>query len=68
MTRLLSRRHLLRGAGSPAAAAAAAQWFPAPAIPADGNSTRRLNVAAIGCGGRGLYLDVRREYRKGWTL
>ena len=55
MTKLLSRRDVLKGAGSLAAAAAAAHCFPAPAVLADGNPSRKLNVAAIGCGGRGLY-------------
>lgn len=57
MTRLLSRREVLKGAGSLAAAAAAAQCFAAPAVLADRRATKKLNVAAIGCGGRGLYMN-----------
>jgi hypothetical protein len=55
MTNRVSRRDMLKGAGSLAAMAAATQMFPAPAVLADANSNRKLNVAAIGCGGRGLY-------------
>jgi len=57
MTKLLSRRDVLKGVGSLAAAAAVSHSFPIPAIPADGNPSRKLNVAAIGCGGRGLYMS-----------
>jgi predicted dehydrogenase len=57
MTRALSRRDVLKGAGTLAAAAAAAHLFPAPAVLADANPSRKLNVAAIGCGGRGLYME-----------
>jgi len=57
MTRLLSRRDVLKGAGSLAAAAVVARGFPAPAVLAEGSPAKRLNVAAIGCGGRGLYMQ-----------
>ncbi len=56
MNRYLTRRDVLKGAGSAAAAVVAVSCFPAPAILA-AESTRRLNVAAIGCGGRGLYMQ-----------
>ncbi len=56
MTRRVTRRDVLKGAGS-LTAAAAVQLFPAPAVLAAANSGRRLNVAAIGCGGRGLYMQ-----------
>jgi predicted dehydrogenase len=55
MTKRVSRRDVLKGAGSLAATAAAVRWFPAPAVLADASPGRKLNVAAIGCGGRGLY-------------
>lgn len=64
MNKYLTRRDVLKGAGSAAAAVVAVSCFPAPAILA-AESTRRLNVAAIGCGGRGLYmqgLDPRLNY------
>jgi len=38
--------------------AAATQLVPAPAILADPAPSEKLNLAAIGCGGRSLYLDV----------
>ncbi len=57
MTKVLSRRDVLKGAGSLAAAAAAAHCFPIPAVLANASPNRKLNVAAIGCGGRGLYLQ-----------
>jgi predicted dehydrogenase len=57
MTKLLSRRDLFREAGTLAAAAAATYSFAAPAVLADRNAAKKLNVAAIGCGGRGLYMQ-----------
>ena len=61
MAKLMSRRDMLKSTGS-LAAAAAVSAFPAPAVLAGPNSTKRLNVAAIGCGGRGLYMEgLRRE-------
>jgi predicted dehydrogenase len=57
MSRRLTRRDLLKGASSLAAAAAAGGLFPAPAVLADAHPGRKLNVAAIGCGGRGLYMS-----------
>jgi hypothetical protein len=56
MTKLLSRRDVLKGAGS-LAAVTASQLHLAPAVLADANPGRKLNVAAIGCGGRGLYMS-----------
>ena len=57
MTKRVSRRESLRGIGSLTATAAAARWFPAAAVLADAGRGRKLNVAAIGCGGRGLYMS-----------
>ena len=57
MTDRMTRRDIVKGAGSLAVAAAAASVFPAPAVLAAPNPGRRLNVAAIGCGGRGLYMS-----------
>jgi predicted dehydrogenase len=57
MTKRMTRRDMLKGTGSLAAAAAAASVFPAPAVLAAANPGRKLNVAAIGCGGRGLYMS-----------
>ena len=50
MTRTFSRRNLLKGAALAAAGAVAA-----PAVLAAGLPSKKLNVAAIGCGGRGLH-------------
>jgi hypothetical protein len=55
MSRRLTRRHMLRSTASFAAAGAAASFFPVPAALADAQANEKLNVAAIGCGGRGLY-------------
>lgn len=57
MTKYLTRRDVLKSAGSLAAAVAGSQLFAAPAILAAANPSRKLNVAAIGCGGRGLYMS-----------
>ncbi len=54
MTQRITRRDVLKGAGA-LAAAAAAQTIHVPALVADVRSSGGLNVAAIGCGGRGLY-------------
>ena len=53
MARRLTRREAMRQAGLLAAAAAASRVFGAPAAPADASPSSRLNVALIGCGGRG---------------
>ncbi len=53
MTRPITRRKLLKTTAATAAAAACSQLFPAPAVLADGAPTDRLNVALVGCGGRG---------------
>lgn len=53
MTRQISRRDMLKVAGTLTAVAA----FPAPAVLADAKAARKLNVAAIGCGGRGLFMQ-----------
>jgi len=57
MTKLVSRRDVLKVAASTGAAATAARVFQAPAVLAAASPGKRLNVAAIGCGGRGLYMQ-----------
>jgi len=56
MTHRCNRRDLLKSASS----VVAAQLFPAPAVLADPAPGAKLNLAAIGCGGRSLYLDALR--------
>ena len=58
MTERVTRRDVLTSASSLAAVAAGAGLFPAPAVLADAKPGRKLNVAAIGCGGRGLYMNA----------
>ena len=53
----VSRRAVIKGAGSLAVTAALAPFFPVPSVLAGMNSGRKLNVAAIGCGNRGLYMS-----------
>jgi predicted dehydrogenase len=57
MTKLSTRRDILKRAGSLAAVAAAGPLFSVPAVLRAAEPGRRLNVAAIGCGGRGLYMS-----------
>ena len=57
MTKLRSRRDVLKAAAPLGAAAMAARVFQAPAVLGARNPGKRLNVAAIGCGGRGLYMQ-----------
>lgn len=62
MSSCVSRRSLLKRAGY---AAACAGVFPAPAVLADPKPNQKLNLAAIGCGGRGLYAGPAASYAKG---
>lgn len=57
MASRLTRRDMLKRTGSLAAAAATTRLFPVPAVLADAQPSAKLNVAAIGCGGRGLYMQ-----------
>jgi len=56
MTNRIPRRAMLKGAGALAASAVASQYF--PTVLASTNPGRKLNVAAIGLGLRGLYLEA----------
>jgi len=57
MTERLTRRDILKGATSLASTVAAAHLFPAPRLLSAAAPGRKLNVAAIGCGGRGLHMS-----------
>lgn len=53
MTQRLTRRNMLAKSGTAAAAAGVASLFPAPAVLAKTARGTKLNMALIGCGGRG---------------